>query len=161
MSFTTRNGTRGARQPGGRLLRLMNSVITRRIRKGARLMGGTNGLVLTTIGRKSGEQRSTPLVWFPGADGSWLIVASAAGAPRNPAWYYNIAAHPDRVQIEIGGRRIPVTAAQLHGEERETAWRAITSASARFVKYQQQTDRELPIIRLTARIAGAPAPHGG
>jgi deazaflavin-dependent oxidoreductase (nitroreductase family) len=135
----------------------MNSVITRRIRKGARLMGGTNGLVLTTIGRKSGEQRSTPLVWFPGADGSWLIVASAAGAPRNPAWYYNIAAHPDRVQIEIGGRRIPVTAAQLHGEERETAWRAITSASARFVKYQQQTDRELPIIRLTARIAAASA----
>jgi deazaflavin-dependent oxidoreductase (nitroreductase family) len=159
MSFTTKNGTRGARQPGGRLLRLMNGVITRRIRKGAKLMGGTDGLVLTTIGRKSGEPRSTPLVWFPGEDGSWPIVASAAGAPRNPAWYYNIAAHPDRVQIQIGGRSIPVAAAQLHGEERERAWRAITSASARFAKYQQQTDRELPIIRLTTPIAGAPAPH--
>lgn len=64
----------------------MNGGITRRFRKGAALPGGTDGLVLTTIGRKSGEARSTPLVWFPGADGSWLIVALAAGAPRNPAW---------------------------------------------------------------------------
>ncbi|MBU3750237.1 MAG: nitroreductase family deazaflavin-dependent oxidoreductase [Mycobacterium sp.] len=151
MSFTTSNGSRGARQPQGRLLRMMNGVISRRIRKGGKLMGGTEGLVLTTIGRKSGERRSTPLVWFPGANGSWLIVASAAGAPRNPAWYYNIAAHPDRVEIEIGGRKIPVTAVQLHGAEREDAWRAITSAAERFTKYQEQTDRELPIIRLTAR----------
>jgi deazaflavin-dependent oxidoreductase (nitroreductase family) len=116
-------------------------------------MGGTDGVVLTTIGRKSGQPRSTPLVWFPGADGSWLIVASAAGAPRNPAWYYNIAAHPDRVQIEIEGRSIPVSAAQLHGEEREAAWRAIVAASPRFTRYQQQTDRELPVIRLTERTA--------
>lgn len=122
-------------------------------------MGGTDGLVLTTTGRKSGERRSTPLVWFPGDGASWLIVASAAGAPRNPAWYYNIAAHPDRVQIEIGGRTIPVTAEQLHGEERQRAWRAIVSASARFTKYQQQTDRELPIIRLTERTAGVSAAH--
>lgn len=154
MSFTTNNGTRGARQPGGRLLRLMNGLITRRIRKGGKLMGSTDGLVLTAIGRKSGERRSTPLVWFPGDNGGWLIVASAAGAQRNPLWYYNIAAHPDRVQIQIGGRTIPVTAEQLHGEERQRAWRAITSTSARFIKYQQQTDRELPIIRLTERTAG-------
>jgi len=160
MSFTTKNGTRGARQPGGRLLRLMNGAIARRIRKGGKLMGGTDGLVLTTIGAKSGQRRSTPLVWFPGDDGSWLIVASAAGAPRNPAWYYNIAAHPDRVEIEIGGRTIPVTAAQLNGEQRETAWQAITSASARFTKYQQQTDRELPVIRLTADTSGRGAHPG-
>lgn len=151
MSFTARNGTRGARQPGGRLLRVMNAVITRRIRKGGRLMGGTEGLVLSTVGRKSGEQRSTPLVWFPGGDGSWLIVASAAGAPRNPAWYYNIAAHPDQVEIELGGRKIPVRAEELHGEERERAWQAITAASARFIQYQQHTDRQLPVIRLTER----------
>ena len=152
MSFTTKNGTRGARQPGGRFLKVMNGFIARRIRKGGKLMGGTDGLVLTAIGAKSGQPRSTPLVWFPGENGSWLIVASAAGAPRNPAWYYNIAAHPDRVQIEIAGRAIAVTAEQLHGAERETAWRAITSTSERFTRYQQQTDRELPIIRLTERM---------
>lgn len=154
MSFTTKNGSRGARQPGGRLLHLMNRVIARRIRKGGRLMGGADGLVLTTIGAKSGEQRSTPLVWFPDGHGNWLIVASAAGAPRNPAWYYNVAAHPDRVRIEVGGRNVPVTAVQLHGQEREAAWRAITSASERFAEYQEQTDRELPIIRLSERTTG-------
>ena len=141
------------------MLRLMNGVIARRIRKGGRLMGGTDGLVLTTVGRKSGHPRSTPLVWFRGDNGSWLIVASAAGAPRNPAWYYNIAAHPDRVQIGIGGRTVAVTAEQLHGEERQRAWRAIAATSPRFTKYQQQTDRELPIIRLTERTDGASAAH--
>lgn len=151
MSFTTTNGSRGARQPGGRLLQVMNRVIARRIRKGGRLMGGADGLVLTTVGAKSGQPRSTPLVWFPDGQGNWLIVASAAGAPRNPAWYYNVAAHPERVQIEVGGRTVPVTAVQLHGAERQAAWRAITSASERFAKYQEQTDRELPIIRLTER----------
>ena len=155
MGFDTRNGTRGARQPGGRFLRLMNGVIARRIRKGGKLMGGTDGLVLTTIGCKSGQQRSTPLVWFPGGDHSWLIVASAAGAPRNPAWYYNIAAHPDRVHIEVGGRVIPVTAEQLHGEERARAWSRIVEVADRFGKYQEQTDRELPVIRLTERSAAA------
>jgi hypothetical protein len=57
------------------------------------------------------------------------------------------------VQIEIEGRSIPVSAAQLHGEEREAAWRAIVAASPRFTRYQQQTDRELPVIRLTERTA--------
>jgi len=67
--------------------------------------------------------------WFPGQDGSWLIVASAAGAARNPAWYYNMAAHPNEVEVEMNGRTIPVTAEQLHGAERDEAWRQITAAA--------------------------------
>jgi hypothetical protein len=70
---------------------------------------------------------------------------------RNPAWYYNIAARPDQVQIETPGRKVPVVAEQLHGTERDEAWRQITAAAPRFAKYQQKTDRELPIIRLTRR----------
>jgi deazaflavin-dependent oxidoreductase (nitroreductase family) len=112
---------------------------------------GLNALVLTTIGRKSGVERQTPVGWFPGKDGSWLIVASAAGAPRNPAWYYNLAARPDQVWIETAGRKVAVTAEQLHGAEREEAWRQITAAAPRFAGYQQATDRELPIIRLVPR----------
>jgi deazaflavin-dependent oxidoreductase (nitroreductase family) len=153
MSFDTRNGTRGARQPrAGRLMRWVNERATSRIRrKGGKFMG-FNALILTTIGAKSGTERSNPVGWFPAGDNnSWLIVASAAGAPKNPAWYYNIAAHPDKIQIEIAGRKIPVTATQLHGPERQEAWSQITTAAPRFAQYQTKTDRELPIIRLTTR----------
>ncbi|MEV0948444.1 nitroreductase/quinone reductase family protein [Rhodococcus sp. NPDC049939] len=150
MSFDTPNGTRGARQPGaGPLMRWMNRFVMNRIRrKGAKTMG-MNALVLTTVGRKTGQPRSTPVSYFADGDNSWLIVASAAGAPKNPAWYYNIAAHPDRVQIEMGNRRVDVTAAQLHGAERTRAWQQITETAPRFAKYGRQTDRELPVIRLT------------
>jgi deazaflavin-dependent oxidoreductase (nitroreductase family) len=119
-------------------------------RRGGTFMG-MNALVLTTIGRRSGVERATPVGWFPGEDDSWLIVASAAGAAKNPAWYHNIAAYPDKVRIELAGRTVAVTAEQLHGSERERAWRQITAAAPRFVQYEQKTDRELPIIRLVRR----------
>ena len=104
MSFDTPAGTRGARQPPGPFFRWMNNVMSRRLRRKGGTMMGFNALVLATIGAKSGAKRTNPVGWFPGEDGSWLIVASAAGARRNPAWYYNIAAHPDQVQIEVDGR---------------------------------------------------------
>lgn len=151
MSFDTRPGTRGARQPGGRLLLWFNKLSARRIHRTGGKMRGFNALLLTTIGRKSGVERTTPVGWFPGQDGSWLIVASAAGAPGNPAWYYNLAAHPDQVRIEVAGRDVAVTAAQLHGAERAQAWEEIIAAAPRFAQYQQKTDRELPIIRLVPR----------
>ena len=75
-------------------------------------------------------------------------MASAAGAARNPAWYYNIAAHPDKVRIEVNGQTIPVTAEQLHGAERDQAWQQITASAPRFAQYQRKTDRELPVIHL-------------
>jgi deazaflavin-dependent oxidoreductase (nitroreductase family) len=126
-------------------------VISRVRRKGTAPGLDFNALVLTTIGRKSGAERQTPVGWFPGPDGSWLIVASAAGAARNPGWYHNLAAHPDQVWIEMPGRKVAVTAEQLGGVEREEAWRQITTAVPRFAAYQQATDRELPIIRLVPR----------
>jgi deazaflavin-dependent oxidoreductase (nitroreductase family) len=101
---------------------------------------GFNALVLITIGRQSGAERATPVGWFPGRDGSRLIVASAAGGRKNPAWYHNIAARPDDVRIETAGRAEAVTADQLHGTDREAAWQEITAAAPRFVKYQQKTD---------------------
>ena len=132
-------------------MRWLNTWASKRIRKSGKFMRGMNALVLTTVGRKSGVERSTPVGWFPGDDGSWLIVASAAGAPKNPAWYYNIAAHPDKVRIELADRKVDVVAAQLHGAAREQAWQQITSAAPRFAQYQEKTDRELPIIRLVPR----------
>jgi deazaflavin-dependent oxidoreductase (nitroreductase family) len=153
MSFDTRAGTRGGRQPrAGLMLRLVNKMAGSRIRRTGKMMGlGFNALNLTTVGARSGAQRSNPVGWFPGDDGSWLIVASAGGAVGNPAWYHNIAAHPDQVTIELSGRTIPVTAEQLHGAERDRAWQQITAAVPRFAAYQRKTDRELPVIRLIAR----------
>ena len=152
MSFTTSDGTRGARQPRGRFLRWMNRWMTSRIRRtGKAPFMGFDALVLVTIGRKSGAERFTPVGWFPGKDGTWLIVASAAGAAKNPDWYHNLAAHPDRVRIEIPGRKVDVVAEQLEGPEREEAWRTITAASPQFARYQEQTDRVLPVIRLRPR----------
>jgi len=152
VSFDTPAGTRGTRKPSGPVFRLMNNLMASRIRrKPDRKFMGFNALVLTTVGRRSGRERTNPVGWFPGEDGSWLIVASAAGAAGNPAWYYNIAAHPDQVQIEVQGRKVAVVAEQLHGAERGAAWQQITRAAPRFAGYQQKTDRELPVIRLVPR----------
>lgn len=152
MSFDTHNGTRGARQPkASRLMRWFNNRTMNRIRRNGGKFMGMNALVLVTVGARSGAERAIPVGWFSGDDDSWLIVASAAGAPKNPAWYYNIAAHPDQVRIELGGQNIPVTAEQLHGPDREQAWQQITTTAPRFTQYQVKTDRELPVIRLVRR----------
>ena len=150
MSFHSSNGTRGARQPKSNVfMRLINDYTARRIRKGRKVMG-MDALVLTTIGRKSGEPRSTPVSYFTDDEDGWLIAASAAGAAKNPAWYYNLAAHPDRVSIELGDRRFDVTATQLNGAERTRAWEKIKADVAQFATYEK-TDREIPVVRLTPR----------
>jgi deazaflavin-dependent oxidoreductase (nitroreductase family) len=150
MSFTHPTGTRGAKQPG-RSFRWMNRLLMARARRAEGRTMGMNLLVLTTVGRKSGQARQTPLAWFPGPDGSWLVVASANGAPANPAWYLNLAAHPDQVTVEQAGRKVAVTAEELHGAERERAWQQIKTAADNFRKYEETTDRLLPVIRLTPR----------
>jgi deazaflavin-dependent oxidoreductase (nitroreductase family) len=129
------------------MMRWVNKTAAGRIRRTGKMLG-FHALILTTIGARTGAERTSPVGWFPGPDGSWLIVASAAGAARNPAWYHNIAAHPDNVKIEVDGRTVAVTAEQLHGAERDQAWQQITTAAPRFGQYQRKTDRELPVIRL-------------
>ena len=151
MSFDTQPGTRGARQPKGRMMSWMNRLMARRVRRRGAKFLGFNAMALITVGRKSGLERTTPVGWFPGTDGSWLVVASAAGAPGNPDWYYNLAAHPDQVRIDVDGKTVDVRAEQLHGPERAQAWDQITTAAPRFAQYQVKTDRELPVIRLVPR----------
>jgi len=154
MAFDTPNGTRGARQPGhSRIERWGNQRMADRLRRKGDRRG--NNVVLVTIGKKTGVERMTPVRWFPGGGDAKFIVASASGGPRNPAWYYNIAAHPDRVRIEVAGQRIEVTPEQLHGAERDAAWRQITRAAHGFARYERVTDRQIPVIRLTPR-PGAP-----
>jgi deazaflavin-dependent oxidoreductase (nitroreductase family) len=132
-------------------MRLMNRLIASRVRRKGGRVGGMNALSLITVGARSGAQREVPVSWFPGPAASWLIVAAAAGAAGNPAWYYNLAAHPEQVRVQVDGRSVDVVAEQLAGAERDDAWRQITTAAPRFADYQTKTDRELPVIRLTPR----------
>ncbi len=106
-------------------------------------------LYLTTTGAKSGQQRQSTLARFADGDDAWLIVASAGGSARHPAWYHNIAAHPDQVWIEFGGQRTRVTPVQLEGEDRDRAWQRITASQPRYAGYETKTDRGIPVIRLT------------
>jgi deazaflavin-dependent oxidoreductase (nitroreductase family) len=151
----TPGGTRGTNMPSfvTPVMKLMNNQMIRRFRRSAGSDGKTMGmdrLVLTTVGAKTGQRRQTLLGTFPDGDGAWLIIASAGGATKNPAWYHNLAAHPDRAQIEVRGKTVNVTAAQLAGQERDAAWQRITAAQPRYAGYEKKTDRVLPVIRLTA-----------
>ena len=104
MAFDTQAGSYGARPRGspGTFGRWMQKQMMRQHRRSGWKFLGMDVLFLTTIGRKSGVERTTPVAWFPGEDGTWLIVASAAGAAQNPAWYFNIAAHPGQVLANQG-----------------------------------------------------------
>jgi len=147
----TPGGSRGTNMPSFAVpvMKFVNGLMIRQSRRSGRA-AGLDALVLTTVGAKSGQQRQTLLGCFPESDGSWLIVASAGGSAANPAWYHNLAAHPDQVQAEVKGRTMHVTPSQLAGPERDEAWRRIVTAQPRYKGYEKKTDRQLPIIRLTA-----------
>jgi deazaflavin-dependent oxidoreductase (nitroreductase family) len=114
-------------------------------------MGGRPLLYLSTVGAKSGERRTAVVMPFPEGDDAWLIVASKNGAATHPSWFYNLAAHPDQVEVEFEGRKTAVTPQTLAGDERATAWQRITSERPNFASYEIKTDRQIPVIRLTAR----------
>jgi deazaflavin-dependent oxidoreductase (nitroreductase family) len=106
-------------------------------------------LLLNTTGAKSGEQRTTPVVYLP--DGNrYIIFASKAGAPRNPDWYHNLVAHPD-ITIEVGAETIPVTATVLTGEERDRLYAMQSAKMPAFAEYQAKTSRRIPVIALQRR----------
>jgi len=150
MSLDTPTGTRGARTPGASspIAKWVGRVMGRQHRRAGYKFQGMDVLFLTTTGRKSGQAHENPVAWFADGDEAWLVVASAGGAAKNPAWYANMAAHPDQVWIELPDRKLQVTPEQLAGERREAAWQRITTAQPRFAKYQIKTDRSLPVIRL-------------
>lgn len=150
MSFMMPKGTRGLRRSAvtKTVIKWVNGLTAGRIARTGKAFGTMPALVLVTVGRKSGKERRSPLAYFQESPGKWLIVAAYAGAVENPAWYYNLAANPDRVSIELDGNTHHVAVEELHGQERELAWEQITRANSRFAGYQAKTDRELPIIRL-------------
>jgi deazaflavin-dependent oxidoreductase (nitroreductase family) len=105
-------------------------------------------LILTTIGAKSGKTRDAHLTSFPDGDG-WLVVGSKGGSATHPAWYINMAGHPDEIWVQVGDRRTRVKAETLKGDARAKAWKRIVAEFSNYGDYEKRTDREIPVIRLT------------
>jgi deazaflavin-dependent oxidoreductase (nitroreductase family) len=106
-------------------------------------------LLLTTTGAKSGQRRTTPVMYL--ADGDRLLVfATKAGAPTNPAWYHNLIAYPE-VTVEVGTETYEATATPLTGEERDRLYAKQASLYPQFGEYQARATRKIPVIALERR----------
>ncbi len=114
------------------------------------IWNGATALLLTTTGRKSGEARTTPLIYAADGD-NYIIIASKGGAPTHPAWYLNISKTPD-VEIQVKDKVMKATASTVQGAERERLWSVATGVWPNFDQYAERTDRLIPVVKLT--------PHG-
>lgn len=109
---------------------------------------GTTILLLTTTGRLSGQQRTTPLIFCAedrGDGEAWVVVASKGGAPDHPDWYMNLVADPEAT-IQVKAERIPVRAETARGQERARLWSRMTEVWPDYDQYQRRTDREIPVV---------------
>ena len=105
-------------------------------------------LLLHTRGAKSGEPRTTPLLYTP-HDGALIVVASKAGAQHHPAWYHNLRAHPDEVAVELEGRRFPVRPRFVEEPERRELWRHVNDNYDGYETYAQRASgRVIPLVLL-------------
>ena len=110
---------------------------------------GTSVLLLTTVGRKSGEERITPLIY--GRDGEdYLVVASNGGSPDPPDWYVNLVDRPD-VEVQVLGERFPARARTATAEEKPALWEQMVGHWPDYENYQRRTDREIPVVVLERR----------
>jgi deazaflavin-dependent oxidoreductase (nitroreductase family) len=121
-------------------------IILYRLSKGRLL--GKNTILITTIGRKSGEHRTHPL--FAVQDGNdHVIIASYGGAPKHPAWYLNLLANP-HVTVEDHGKTIATTASTVSDEaEYKRLWSKMTAIYAPYDAYQHNTERKIPVVLLS------------
>ena len=107
-------------------------------------LGGDEVCFVTMKGAKSGRTMTRPLMYVPYRDGI-LLVASQGGAPRNPAWYYNLVKYP-AIQVSHRGRRITVRARLATTEEKPELWPICDQAYAPYADYRARTSRDIPIF---------------
>jgi deazaflavin-dependent oxidoreductase (nitroreductase family) len=110
-------------------------------------IAGMPVLLLTTVGRKTGKRRTSPLTYFE-EDGSIILVASYGGRPRNPAWFENLMAAGEG-EVTIGSGRRRMRARRATSEERSRLWPRIVETYDGYAKYQAKTTREIPLALLT------------
>jgi deazaflavin-dependent oxidoreductase (nitroreductase family) len=105
-------------------------------------------LLLHTRGARSGEARTTPLLFTPLNEG-FIVVASKAGAAHHPAWYHNLRAHPDAVSVELDGRRVSVRPRVVEEPERTELWRRVNDNYNGYQTYAERTGgRIIPLVVL-------------
>ena len=103
-------------------------------------------LLLTTIGRKSGQPRTVPLTYL--RDGStYVIIASYAGLPRHPAWFLNLESHPEAT-IQVKKRQMQVKAETANPEKKRELWARLMEVAPGYADYQKRTSRDIPIVIL-------------
>jgi len=107
---------------------------------------GTHTLMLTTTGRKSGEKRTTPLIYDPVGD-AYAIVASKGGADEPPAWYLNLQADPT-VEVQVKADKFTARARTASEEEKAGIWPQMVKQWPAYDDYQAATDRPIPIVLL-------------
>jgi deazaflavin-dependent oxidoreductase (nitroreductase family) len=149
--------------PKGRVLAWITRIHRRLYQSSRGLVGGTvfqvaekgygfpirpmKILLLTTIGRKSGLERTAPLPYFE-YEGRTFIVASFAGGPKNPAWYHNLKATPS-VGVHQGLKKYDASAQVLDADEREHFWQLLVDDWPRYGVYQEGTERTIPLVELS------------
>ena len=113
------------------------------------LLQGRPIIVLTTLGAKSGHLRKTALMRVE-HDGVYAVVASLGGAPKHPVWYFNIKAQP-HVELQDGAVKRDYTAREVTGDEKAVWWERAVATWPAYAKYQEKTDRQIPVFVLEAR----------
>ena len=107
---------------------------------------GTTILLLTTTGRKSGKRYTSPLI-FREHEGKYVVVASKGGAPESPDWFKNLAADPE-VVVQVKDDVFPARAHVAGPDEKPGLWRLMVEVWPDYEKYQEKTDREIPVVVL-------------
>ena len=110
---------------------------------------GVPTLLLTTTGRQSGDKITTPLIYGRSGD-RYLLVASRGGAVIHPHWYLNLRANP-AVELQVAADRFPATGRTATPEEKAELWHTMTAIWPRYDEYQQNTDRDIPLVILERR----------
>ncbi len=112
-------------------------------------MEGRPLLLLTTTGAKSGQLRTTPMMYIPDGD-RLLVIASNAGAPVHPDWYRNLVAYPE-VTVEVGNEIFEAIAIVTEGPERQRLWTRVVELYPFFADHQAKVTRQIPVIVLERR----------
>ncbi|MEV0148495.1 MULTISPECIES: nitroreductase family deazaflavin-dependent oxidoreductase [unclassified Nonomuraea] len=107
---------------------------------------GANLVLLTTTGRKSGKQVTSPVMYLK--DGERIVViASYAGADHHPAWYLNLVANPS-LTVEVGTEKYQARAEVMEGDERDRLYARMVEVAPGFAEYQAKTERRIPVVAL-------------